>query len=597
MSSSEDTPSKEYALTAEELIRVHGERHNTTLPSTGEKSSQPSGDALHSMQIQSRLQDIHVSVSVPRVAQRCHISESYWDSELGVAIVTKQVGKYWDTMGYLDKDWQQLCLRAEEALFLMESNNLEVSFGGVAMSVQQAYEVMLSQGKCTLEEYLTYSHLMRQGYKVVRHQGDLNVTAYEAKVGLDRYTARKRKADDEHQQKSCDLTACLDQAGPSWLGDVAVNKKARLQKEEDQIVCTIIDGILNRVFNTVMGGGTTDSSSSWTPLSSSSSSSSSKDDVQVLTQEDQDDRVSALNMIPNCYKRNRITLTAPSQDLLPPNVDLQHKFYTMDLESLSKSNNRSNSDDDIQIVDEIKQDEMEEEEPSVGPRRNIKLNLLSKPDKTSRGFYSRFDYLGSTKSSRDLPTYKRGAFHGNERWKKWKKCNKSNNKRRFPCNRDNNEPACITLSDDSDVEMVVLSDEETQDDTTRKGCPHNLWTGQTVPLLRPVSATCLTNILSQIDLKFDSTEVCIDQKKTSEYYKISFDIYNPKVHLKKSNPCLPNYRLLVCRPNDPVPTKQDMLATLGTIRDGVPLLYAVCSYREVTFFNLYPVTLQAQINI
>ena len=44
------------------------------------------------------------------------------------------IGRHWETLGHLVDS--QLCLYPEEALFLMESNNLVVTYAGVAMSMQ-----------------------------------------------------------------------------------------------------------------------------------------------------------------------------------------------------------------------------------------------------------------------------------------------------------------------------------------------------------------------------------------------------------------------------------------------------------------------------
>ena len=53
------------------------------------------------------------------------------------------IGRHWETLGHLVDS--QLCLHPEEALFLMESNNLVVSHGGVAMSMQVTKDVQYSR--------------------------------------------------------------------------------------------------------------------------------------------------------------------------------------------------------------------------------------------------------------------------------------------------------------------------------------------------------------------------------------------------------------------------------------------------------------------
>ena len=64
----------------------------------------------------------------------------------------------------------------------------------VKMSIQQSFEIMLkSENNCSLDEYRTYAHLTRLGYKVIRHQGDLGITPYEKRIKLDQYRITKKR--------------------------------------------------------------------------------------------------------------------------------------------------------------------------------------------------------------------------------------------------------------------------------------------------------------------------------------------------------------------------------------------------------------------
>ena len=46
---------------------------------------------------------------------------------------------------------------------------------------------------CSIQEYRTYSHLVKQGYKVVRHQGNLGITKYGRKINLDKHLLKSNK--------------------------------------------------------------------------------------------------------------------------------------------------------------------------------------------------------------------------------------------------------------------------------------------------------------------------------------------------------------------------------------------------------------------
>lgn len=67
---------------------------------------------------------------------------------------------------------QEKLLFPEEALFLIESNLLSLTVNGVSLSVQEAFQLLLSpENGLTKEEYMVYAHLRRLGYIVVRHGG------------------------------------------------------------------------------------------------------------------------------------------------------------------------------------------------------------------------------------------------------------------------------------------------------------------------------------------------------------------------------------------------------------------------------------------
>ena len=97
---------------------------------------------------------------------------------------------HWGVMGHIVDNC--LHIYPEEALFLLESNAIEVKLNDIAMSIQQSYEVMLAKD-CSLDEYRVYSHLTRQGYKVVRHQGDLSVTVCENDDEIQPNNGRRKK--------------------------------------------------------------------------------------------------------------------------------------------------------------------------------------------------------------------------------------------------------------------------------------------------------------------------------------------------------------------------------------------------------------------
>jgi len=121
-----------------------------------------------------------------------------------------------------------------------------------------------------------------------------------------------------------------------------------------------------------------------------------------------------------------------------------------------------------------------------------------------------------------------------------------------------------------------------------------LWkSGQTTPRLSPSDATSSSAILSKLafgsEQTFPKSEGC--------KFKISYDVYLPSVQLRKSVPKLPNYRVVVLRSDSPIPTSSDIRATLGVLKDGVPIIFAVVAISTVSFFNFAQVCLPTNVSV
>lgn len=164
----------EGVLSAEELMKQHQRRQGFSIPNCGAKLTEATDSWEEAHDAKNRLESLRSSIETSRVCQRSQLSEADWDADRGLAVVTKQSGKHWDVFGrYVDN---QLQLLPEEALFLLETNAIDIKFQSISMSIQQCYETFLG-AKCSLNEYRTFSNLNRLGYKVVRHlPGSLQAT-------------------------------------------------------------------------------------------------------------------------------------------------------------------------------------------------------------------------------------------------------------------------------------------------------------------------------------------------------------------------------------------------------------------------------------
>ena len=79
------------------------------------------------------------------------------------------VGKHFSWMGRPVGDHTRLA--GEEALFLLECGQVELSLGGVPVSVQQGYGRLLGDDPRSGDRFAVYRKLVKTGFKVVRHTG------------------------------------------------------------------------------------------------------------------------------------------------------------------------------------------------------------------------------------------------------------------------------------------------------------------------------------------------------------------------------------------------------------------------------------------
>lgn len=127
----------------------------------------------------------------------------------------------------------------------MLKNCLELTWKGLALSVQQAYCALLEsdESECSLEEYRVYSHLVRQGYRLqrFRYQGN---TAWRDRKSL----KRKRRAVDSEISDRVATTELniADNLNHRALKEPRVNGETIVKKDLKRLPSEVYDnGIVN----------------------------------------------------------------------------------------------------------------------------------------------------------------------------------------------------------------------------------------------------------------------------------------------------------------------------------------------------------------
>ncbi|XP_015188886.1 PREDICTED: uncharacterized protein LOC107073016 [Polistes dominula] len=162
-------------LTADQLIQNKGIKYKTyteweeskkVLPKFGQKEYEPNNSWLENVQIEKNLKNCKDLLNIERVERISQLAVAEWLPQTRKARVIKKSGQDWGNFGIEVN--KTLFLLPEESLLLLEMNCLELTWNGVALSIQQAYDILIDNKECTLEEYRVYSQLTRYGYHIQR---------------------------------------------------------------------------------------------------------------------------------------------------------------------------------------------------------------------------------------------------------------------------------------------------------------------------------------------------------------------------------------------------------------------------------------------
>uniref|UniRef100_A0A670XTB1 tRNA splicing endonuclease subunit 54 n=1 Tax=Pseudonaja textilis TaxID=8673 RepID=A0A670XTB1_PSETE len=80
-----------------------------------------------------------------------NLVKAEWKPQEGIVELKSPAGKFWHTMGFTQHGKQ--CLLPEEALYLLECGSLQLFYKDLPLSVQEAYEELLSPKSVSLLKY------------------------------------------------------------------------------------------------------------------------------------------------------------------------------------------------------------------------------------------------------------------------------------------------------------------------------------------------------------------------------------------------------------------------------------------------------------
>ncbi|XP_075374634.1 tRNA-splicing endonuclease subunit Sen54 isoform X1 [Mycteria americana] len=180
-------------LSAAELLAARG-RKAPQRPH-GQKDFMPDGSAEQAEKLRRCREEQWQLLSEERVERLGNLVKAEWKPRQNIVELQSPAGKFWHTMGFTEHGKQ--CLLPEEALYLLECGSVQLFYRDLPLSIQEAYEILLSQEAMSLPHYQVFSHLKQLGYVVLRFDPSTVLSPYERQLNLESHC----KSSGKHHRK------------------------------------------------------------------------------------------------------------------------------------------------------------------------------------------------------------------------------------------------------------------------------------------------------------------------------------------------------------------------------------------------------------
>uniref|UniRef100_A0A0K2UTC5 tRNA-splicing endonuclease subunit Sen54 N-terminal domain-containing protein n=2 Tax=Lepeophtheirus salmonis TaxID=72036 RepID=A0A0K2UTC5_LEPSM len=150
-------------LDPHKLIEEHYSKTVVPILQDGYKLQSPSNSQEEKERVDQNRALLWKQISSPQITYQSQLSLGHLlESQI---CVDRPVGRIWSVFGTGGS--MGLTLKNEEALYLTEHHQLQLSQKDVPLSVQQAYSLFINN-KCSFNEYQVYSNLNRLGFRLTR---------------------------------------------------------------------------------------------------------------------------------------------------------------------------------------------------------------------------------------------------------------------------------------------------------------------------------------------------------------------------------------------------------------------------------------------
>ncbi|XP_041939016.1 tRNA-splicing endonuclease subunit Sen54 isoform X1 [Alosa sapidissima] len=537
-------------LSPSELFQARTRSHK--LPLRGQKDFLHTGSERQRERLDQSLQEHWTLVAEERVERSGSLVKAGWIPDDGIVELQTPAGKFWQTMGYAAHGKQYLL--PEEALYLMECGNLQVFHHKLPLSIEEAYEKLLSSehpGLVSLQQYQVFGHLKRLGYVVNRFDPSIVQSMYERQLNLpqtrDRYGA--------HLKRKRSLS-------PS-------NRHAASRP---------------------------------TPPSERPEEEERPDPPATPTCPDPPDPLNppqSPGQVEGRDAQGQVEGRDDAQGQEEGRDDAQGQVEGRDAQGQSPGTGRSWWTKGSEVSETGSPDLQGAEPQSPSPRWDYGR--------------IRFPNLGSSRASRSPPLgppdprLLPGALQVgrcdvapwlqrlNQRAEHLSRRDRDRQRERDRYHRDVNDDRDVRRCRNWAEYLELL--ERRRSRRNHGDRPAHLWEGAVKPLSQPGHTSSHSDLLHQIGV-IQSSRLLDDAISLSipSQWKISFDVYQPDTvaDYKKSNPGKPYTRMCVCSFEGPVPDLQ-VVKSLSFQSGEVPVTFAVVDHGDISFYSFKDFTLPVDV--
>uniref|UniRef100_H0WIL5 tRNA splicing endonuclease subunit 54 n=1 Tax=Otolemur garnettii TaxID=30611 RepID=H0WIL5_OTOGA len=228
-------------LSARELLAARSRPQKLPHRSHGAKDFLPDGSAAQAERLRQSREELWQLLAEERVERLGSLVAAEWRPEEGFVELKSPAGKFWQTMGFSEQGRQRLY--PEEALYLLECGSLQLFYQDLPLSIQEAYQLLLTEDTVTFLQYQVSAPTHPPAYPLFLLHSSI-LSPYERQLNLDGSTqclkdkdGKKRKASSSCRSINKKAKALENSLQPESLATSSLpshNRNSQCPEEKPQ---------------------------------------------------------------------------------------------------------------------------------------------------------------------------------------------------------------------------------------------------------------------------------------------------------------------------------------------------------------------------